>query len=114
MANESPQAEAWALYAADTKQRMAGVIRELSNILRADAGDMQWVLCHVHWQEAASRAAGFQDISRMCQEMGECAGDASGADRTWLLAVAATLLDTCRAIEVHADGIAGCPRHVGS
>jgi len=111
MASESHPAADWALYTAATKQRMALAISELSDILRAGAGDMQWVIRYVREQEKVSRRAGFQRVSRMCQGMAECAGDAREADRTWLLAVAATLLDTCRAIEVYADGIAECSRH---
>jgi len=111
MADRLHLAAGRALYAAATKQRMARAIGELSAILQADAGDMQWVLRHVREQEKASRLAGFHLISRRCREMAECADDARRADRTWLLAVAQTLLDTCRAIHVHADGIAKCAAH---
>ncbi len=105
MSTKSTLAAGEALYVAATKQRMARAVGELSAILQADAGDMRWVLRRVREQEKAARMAGFQYISRMCQEMAECADDARGADRTWLLAVAATLLDTCQSIEAHADGI---------
>ena len=111
MENGSHLAAGRALYAAATRQRMAQAIGELSGILQADAGDMRCVLRHVSEQEKASRLAGFHRISRMCQEMAECTGDARKANRTWLLAVAPTLLDTCRTIDVHARRIAKCAIH---
>ncbi len=81
-------------------------IGELSAILQADVGDTRWVLRHVREQEKASRLAGFHRVSRTCHEMAEHADDTRGADRTRLLAVAATWLDHCRAIHMHAREMA--------
>ena len=106
MTNKSHLAAGRALYAAATKQRMARAIGELLAILRAEAGEMQWVLRHVRAQEKASRREGFHGISRLCQEMEDCAGDVGRRDdHTWSSAVAATLLDACRTIQLHADGV---------
>lgn len=93
-------------YAFETRQRMARTISDLSAIRLGGARNLNRVLRRVRQQETASRVAGFRGISELCFQMVDCASDGHCGDRQWLAAVAATLLDACQAVDLHADAVA--------
>ena len=95
-----------ATYAVQTRRRMAHAVSELQAILRYDTGDVDGVIHQMHEQEEASRRAGFDHVLTLCRTTEEGVSEVRGNGRPQRSAAAATLLDACRAIQLHADSVA--------
>jgi hypothetical protein len=94
-------------YASDTGLRMKQVAAQLLDIEQARVRNAANLHCQLHQQEEASRLAGFIGISRLCRQMQDCLKTAQEGGLPQLRVAARTLLDVCRAIEVHALGAGG-------
>ncbi len=93
-------------YAASTRQRMGRAIAELQRFVRMGALNLDGTLRGLRDQEAASRQAGFEGISRLAQDAADRLASARGSGRLPAAAEVPGLLDACQYIEVHADAIA--------
>ena len=93
-------------YAAETRERMAHLISSLLNIQRSGSGDTSGLSHRIDQQEQASRLAGFDRVARLCQTMEASLAGLRSGELPGLAAAITTLLDVCRAIELHAEAIA--------
>jgi len=93
-------------YASETRGRMACAIGGLFTVGRDGVGEAETVSQRLREQREASRLAGFANIARLCQEMDDCLAEACREGRPRLKAVAPTLIDNCRSIQLHADAVA--------
>ena len=91
---------------------MVRAISELQAILRYETGDIDAVLHLMREQEKASQRAGFHDIATLCRGLTDGIAEVRLGSQPWLVAVATTLLDSCRAIRVNADSIARSLPHI--
>ncbi len=106
-----------ATYAVQTRRRMTHAVCELQAMLRYETGDIDAVMHQMRQQEEAALRRGFERVSTLCRAMKDGVTEVRGAGRPWRSAAAASLLDACRAIQLHADSVAQGvlridPRHV--
>ena len=76
---------------------------DLRAVQHGDLGNVDRVLEQLRLQEEASRLAGFQGIARLCRDLGDYLAQARDGEQPRLAAVAATLSEVCRTIQLHAD-----------
>ena len=76
---------------------------DLRAVQEGDLGNIDRVLEWLRLQEEASRRAGFQGIARLCRDLGDCLTEVRNDEPPRLAAVAATLSDVCRTIQLYAD-----------
>jgi hypothetical protein len=82
---------------------MDHTISGLRVVQQAGVGNTDQVLEWLSRQEEASRLAGLQGITRLCHDLKDCLAEVRNAEQARLTAVAATLSDVCRTIQLHAD-----------
>ena len=97
-------------YACETRRRMGLAISDLAAIRWAEGVDSHSVLCLLREQEEAARQAGFPSISRLCRDMEDCLDEAWRGEEARFTAVATSLLDSCRTIQMHAEAVANSLR----
>jgi len=90
---------------------MAQAIHDLKLIERSGEGDLSGVAAWLRKQQAAGRMAGYAPVVHLCQCVLDC------LTLQWLLtaeraeispprrSMLAVLLDTCRAIQLHAEAV---------
>jgi len=90
---------------------MARAIHELKAIQQSGAGDVGGVVARLREQQAAGRVAGFAPVVHLCQGAEDCLTlerlAAPGCAGVWppRASMVAVLLDTCRAIQLHAEAV---------
>jgi len=105
MTTELQFAASRARYASETRSRMERVMSDLAAIGEVDAGRAGGVLRRFREQHEASRVEGFTGIARLCRDMEDYLTEARGTEDQRLAAVASTLLDICRTIQLHGDAV---------
>lgn len=105
MTIEADIATGRALYAFQTRERMAGTIRQLVALREGAGTDPGNILRGLRKQEEASRLAGFTGISRLCREMDGYLTETCRHQQPRMPAVVDTLADICRSIQLHADAV---------
>lgn len=90
-------------YGRETRQRMARAMTDLRALQDGDLGNIDRVLEQLRLQEEASRLAGLHGIARLCRDLGNCLTEVRNNEPPRLAPLAATLLDVCRTIQLHAD-----------
>ncbi len=99
-------------YACETQRRMGHTISDLAAIRWAEGIDTQSVLHMLREQEEAARRAGFPIIARLCLDMVDCLSEAVLGEETRLAIVATSLLESCRAIQMHGEAVGNSLRHL--
>ena len=92
-------------YVRETECRMRSLAKELQAIVLAKSHCMDTVLMQVREQEEAGRYAGFESITRLCQQMRTCLLEAHEGLQTPLPIAAKAMLAVCRSIAMHATSI---------
>ena len=106
MSVESALAAAKSRYVYETRQRISVIISELSAIRDNPTGDVDRPIGRIREQEGASREAGFERVARLCQAAENYLDGIGENESVQLPAVVDTVLDVCRAIELHAEAVA--------
>lgn len=92
-------------YARETRQRMDRMIVDLRAVEQGDVSNIDCVLEALRAQEEAGRLTGFRGIVRLCRDLRDCLTEARNDEPSRLAAVAATLSEICRTVQLHADTV---------
>ena len=93
-------------YVFDTRYRMALAIHELQDLLHFDEGSANSVLLIVSEQQRASRAAGFDDVSRICEGIQDRLAEVHMQERPLSRPLVVNLLSYCARIKRHSESLA--------
>ncbi len=93
-----------ATYVVQTRRRMAQTISELQAVLRFGIGDgdIDSVIHQMDEQAEASRQAGLEAISRLCEYVRESLAELHHGKRPSSYSIKLSALDACRNIRQHA------------
>lgn len=92
-------------YIRETELRMRSLAKELQALVLDKSHGMDALWAQVREQEEAGRYAGFESITRLCQQMRTCLLEAHDGQQTPLPIAARAMLAVCRSIEMHAIGL---------
>lgn len=93
-------------YIRQTGQRMSDLIHNLRLLQETDWERVPDLLAELYRHEQLSLEAGFRDVSALTRDMAECLSNAFLLEHPISSVTIETLLDACRAITLHAEGVA--------
>ncbi len=91
---------------------MGHAISDLAAIRWAEGIDTDSVLRMLREQEEAADRAGFPIISRLCRNMVDYLSEAVRGEEMRLAAVATSMLESCRTIQMHGQAVGNSLRHL--